>query len=190
MVQKDWIVEIPSALEFLDPPWHGVVEGLLSPRPQYRIPEQENPLEDYRDFRHQGDIQSTGEALDMIAYQGRLLVDHLGLHADIMEDIRRVYASWNHTHRLTWSVIFLTVLSGHLLGHPYVLVPLSPDHLQKLLQMIRPPGSSSGLDPAIKERIFHDMQTTIRPPTERESSATFSAKSSIPRWRGVMSAFR
>lgn len=169
MVRGSWIAQIPSALELLDTPWHGVVEGLLRPRPQYRISEQEDPLEDYRDFCHQRDIQTTGQALDMIAYQGHLLCDHLGLNAQIMENIRRAYAFWSHTHRLTWSTVFLTALSTYLLERPYVPAPMSPGHVRDVLQILRGRGDTPGLDPVIKERLFHDLYKASHPPDEKES---------------------
>jgi hypothetical protein len=169
MVQEGWIAQIPAALEFLDPPWHSIVEGLLLPRPQYRITEEENSLEDYRDFRYQRDIQRTAQALDMITYQGHLLCDHLGLNAQIIDDIRQAYVSWSHTHRLTWSAVFLTALSGHLLDHSYVLAPLYPDDVRNLLQIVRDHGNTSGLDSGLKERILHDLYRRTHPLTERES---------------------
>jgi hypothetical protein len=104
---KGWASGHARALELLDHPIRGQVEGLLERRPMFFDPvEEETPV--LREFRSIAELEQARVAVEMAEALGRLLIEHMGL---ALERVLEGTAPASEVHR--FSTLLTTLLAWH-----------------------------------------------------------------------------
>jgi len=153
LTSAGWAQGHARALELLDPPIRGRVEGLLERRPMF-FEYEDGETGHLREFRSAAELEQARVAVEMTEVLGRLLIEHMGLE---LERVLEATPEAADTHR--FSTLLTTLLAWHATRAEVRGDPLPADVVADFLRTV---ASRRTAAPEAPERALQNLLGDLR----------------------------